>query len=47
MPVLADQSSVPWFAMLPPLSMPDASARNVRLPEPEFFSVTPDAIETS
>src|SRR5260370_41791835 len=44
MPVLPDQSIVPRFVMLPLLSMPDASARNVRLPLPVFFSVVLGAI---
>src|SRR5260370_37830096 len=44
MPVLADQSSVPRLATLPPLSMLDASARSVRLPPPVFLSVVFGAI---
>lgn len=46
MPVLADQSMMPLFAMLPPLSLPVASARTARLPAPWFAIVVPVVTET-
>src|SRR3954452_9386656 len=47
MPVLFDQSIVPLLMTLLPVSIPDASGRNVRLPAPEFAMVVPVATETS
>ncbi|MGF6632885.1 hypothetical protein [Paraburkholderia sp. MM6662-R1] len=45
-PVLPDQSMVPLFNTLPPLSAPAESARRVNLPAPAFAIVAREPINT-